>query len=187
MSAGVTLNLSRAKVLVIDDNPMAMEILSQILLGFGVTLADKCRSCEEAESLIQTKTYNLIIVDEIMPDQDGFHLANRIRSDPKGANFTAPIIMTSANPTEFAIRRARDTGLNFVVAKPLVPGALLARIHWIAVNSRAFVASDTYRGPDRRFHTSPLPKDTPERRSVVLQLMASSDRALSQDEINTLF
>ena len=181
------INFAKAKVLAVEDNPMAMEIISQILLGYGVTQADKFRSCAEAAEKISSTAYNLVIVDEMMPDEDGFALVSRIRSNTKGPNFTAPIIMTSANPSEVAVRRARDAGGNFVVAQPLAPGVLLERIHWIASNDRAFVSTDKYCGPDRRFHSMALPHDMPERRAAALQLMNMTDRNLSQDEIDTLF
>ena len=44
-----------------------------------------------------------------------------------------------------------------------------------------------YTGPDRRFHTVPLPDGLSERRNADLELTAKPERALSQDEIDGLF
>jgi len=64
---------------------------------------------------------------------------------------------------------------------------LLARMQWLAQNNRAFVTSDTYNGPDRRFKAVPLPVGVAERRTEALRLMAAPERELSQDEISSLF
>ena len=186
--ASARLNLSNTRILAVDDNPQAMEILSQILLGFAVDQPAKFLDAEEAMAKIATTTFNLMIIDDDMPGMSGYDMIAAIRREATGRNYTAPIILVCANPTKAVVRQARDCGANLVVGKPIVPGVLLSRIQWLARNPRAFVTSDCYRGPDRRFSVKPLPEGVEERRIEMLRLLATSpERTLSQDEINSLF
>jgi hypothetical protein len=57
----------------------------------------------------------------------------------------------------------------------------------MAQSNRMFISAAGYTGPDRRFHTVPLPEDISERRNADLELTAKPERALSQDEIDGLF
>ena len=61
------------------------------------------------------------------------------------------------------VTKARDCGGHFIVTKPLAPIVVLERIIWIAKGGRAFLLSDNYVGPDRRFGRNP-PADHPRRR-----------------------
>ena len=90
-SALTRFNLAKAKVLAVDDNAQALAILSQILLGFAVGLASKCATAAEARLLLERETYNLVILDDHLPGESGFELAEWIRREPKSRNFTVPI------------------------------------------------------------------------------------------------
>ena len=181
------LNPAKASILAVDDSPQAMEILSQILLGFGATKAAKCHAVGDAKRLLVHETFSLAIIDDDMPGEDGFALTQWIRLDPAARNYTAPIIIATSNPAQSRILKARDCGANTVITKPIVPAVLLSRMEKMARANRAFVTSDAYRGPDRRFQNYPLPDGVSERRLETLRLLAAPERALSQDEINALF
>ena len=181
------LNLSKAKVLVVDDNARAMEIMSQILLGLGVTQARKITSPAEARTPAGHEAFDLILVDHDMEGESGVDFCRFVRSDTKGCNYATAVVLLTTLPSAQTVRTARDAGANFVLAKPIKPAILLERIEWIARESRAFVTSDTYRGPDRRFQSGPLPEGVEERRAEALRLMEAPERPLSQDEINSLF
>ena len=60
--------------------------------------------------------------------------------------------------------KARDCGGHFIVTKPLAPIVVLERIIWIAREGRAFLLSDEYVGPDRRFGKKEPPLNHPRRR-----------------------
>ena len=187
MSAPARINLRKTKVLAVDDNPQAMDILSQILLGFAVEQTCRCQDADDAQDKLKSIAFNLVIVDDQMPRMSGFDLIASIRRDPISRNHTVPIILAAGNPSQQLVVRARDCGANLVIAKPIVPGVLLARMQWLAQNNRAFVTSETYNGPDRRFKAVPLPVGVAERRTEALRLMAAPERELSQDEISSLF
>ena len=57
-------NLERASVLVLDESPMGMSILVQILTGFGVKTLHRCEKVEEAKDVISKVEIDLIVCDE---------------------------------------------------------------------------------------------------------------------------
>lgn len=179
--------LKNVQPLIVDDNSQSLEIVTAILMGFGINRTIKCTSTEEARDMLCGRIFDLVIVDCELENEDGFDLVRHIRSDPDGPNYTAPILMMSAVTPQSKIEAARDEGANFTIAKPVSPTVLLERMLWIAQSERLFIASPGYSGPDRRFRTVPLPDGVSERRNADLMLTAKPERALSQDEIDGLF
>lgn len=180
------LDLRKVEVMVVDDNQHSLDLLSQVLAGFRFRKIHATGSVDEARTLVTTQRFDLIIIDAEMPGDDGFRLTEdvRLRSKP---NATAPIILVSGFTPFQKVVRARDLGANLVLKKPISPSALISRIEWIAQSDRVFVSTETYRGPDRRFRMHPLPEGQAERRADALALAATPDRAMSQDDIDSLF
>ncbi|WP_293678265.1 PleD family two-component system response regulator [uncultured Phenylobacterium sp.] len=184
---GNRLDLKKAKVLIVDDSQQALEILAQALLGFGVRNPHQARSCEEVAKVLERESFDLIILDGEMPTKDGFDLTTHVRASPGSPNYTAPIMILSSFTPRHKITRARDTGANLVLTKPIIPAILLERMEWLARSPRLFVTSPGYCGPDRRFKKVPLPEGIAERRADDLRLIAQPERAMSQNEIDSLF
>jgi CheY-like chemotaxis protein len=181
------LGLKGVEPLIVDDNMQSLEVVTAILMGFGINKTVKCTSAAEARDMLLVRVFDLVIIDCEMPDGDGRALARYIRKDPQGPNFTVPILMMSAVTPQSKVEAARDDGANFTIAKPVSPITLLERMLWIAQSSRLFISDPGYCGPDRRFRTVPLPEGVAERRNADLILTAKPERALSQDEIDGLF
>lgn len=186
-SVGGRIDLRKSRLLVVDDNEHSLELMKQVLAGFRVGDVIAASNADQALELANLDTFDLMIVDCEMPAGGGVEFTNRLRANAGSPNFTTPILLVSATTPLEKVQRARDAGANMVLAKPLAPAVLLRRIEWIARNNRDFVDSGGYRGPDRRFKSGPLPEGTPERRAETLALMASPERALSQDDIDSLF
>lgn len=187
MAAATRLDLRKAKVLLVDDNPQSLELISQILIGFRVEKTTGCRSPEEAREALSLSSFDLVIIDGEMPNEDGISLTRHIRREPDQPNFTAPIILVSGHTPTEKVLRARDAGANMIVKKPIAPAVLLSRIEWLARNTREFVTTPTYCGPDRRFQHLPLPDGIEERRAEAIALTAHPDRAMSQNDVDALF
>lgn len=181
------LDLRKATVLLLEDNARALDVLSTILRGFRVRDFHQCQSAEDAKRFLRTNPVDLILADCEMPEEDGIAFTRWVRSDPDAPNFTVPLVLFSAFTSEAQLRAVRDAGANMIVAKPIVPSVLLARIEWVARNHRPFVVSDGYRGPDRRFKSGCAPVGGEERRADILALTAVHDRALSQTDVDSLF
>jgi len=173
--------------LIVDDSNPSLEVLTAILMGFGINRSTKCNSAVEARAVLLSRVFDMVIVDCEMPGEDGFSLVRHIRSDPNNANFAVPILMMSAVTPQSKVEAVRDSGASFTIAKPVSPTVLLERMLWIGRSQRGFISEPGYSGPDRRFHTVPLPDGLSERRNADLELTAKPERALSQSEIDGLF
>lgn len=156
MARGIDLsakfNLTQAVVLILDRSTHSADVIQQILLGFGVQKFLRSTTAERAMEMLRVNTVDLVIVDPELENEDGFEFIRDLRRSKCENRFT-PVMLVSGHAKISSIKRARDTGANFFVAKPLTPTTLLQRIFWIASDKRQFVNVNdgAYIGPDRRF------------------------------------
>ena len=181
------MGLRAVEPLIVNDSAQSLEMMSALMMGFGVTRSTKVHTAAEARAAMMRTTFDVILMDSELPGQDGLSLVRHVRNDREGPNFSAPIILLSVDTARPKVERARDAGVNFVIAKPVSATVLLERLLWIAQGRRLFVDAESYRGPDRRFQTLPMPDGVAERRESDLRLAATPERAMSQDEIDGLF
>jgi CheY-like chemotaxis protein len=187
-TATTRINLAKVSVLIVDDSQQSLDIMGQVLSGFGVGSMVKCESAGEALKVIARQTFDFIMTDANMPTMDGYEFIQTVRRLPNQPNAHIPILLVTGHTRESQIMKARDCGANFVVAKPITPKVLLDRIFWVAKEDRMFVETDTYVGPDRRFKREGPPIGMAGRRKddLPLELGAASTPNLSQDQIDGL-
>jgi len=147
------LNLERIAFLLVDDNPQSLHIIAQVVTGFGVRKVTKCGSAREARAAIHNITFDFILTDAQMPEEDGYSLVRWIRRSAPEHNRFVPIVVVTGHTRQSQVLEARDCGVHALVAKPLTPKVLLERIFWTARDDRKFIECDAYIGPDRRFHS----------------------------------
>src|SRR6185436_11171010 len=86
-------------VLIVDDNPVNLDVLSSTLLSAGLEVAI-ARDGEEAIDLASQGQPDLILLDALMPGLDGFEVCSRIKADP--ATRSIPVIfMTALTEAQF--------------------------------------------------------------------------------------
>jgi two-component system, NtrC family, nitrogen regulation response regulator NtrX len=115
--------MARAHLLVVDDEPSILTTLQKALSleGYAVDVAGGVKVAEEK---LKKRTYDLCILDVMLPDGDGVALLQRMRA----AKSDAPVIMMSGHATiDTAVRAVRVGALNFL-EKPLNTDALLIAI-----------------------------------------------------------
>lgn len=119
------MNTSAAKVLVVDDLEDNRNVLSRHLsrMGCDVTMATNGR---EALDSIQNADHEVVLLDIMMPEVDGFDVIKRVRSDANGAR--PSIIAISARHDTDAITRALNLGADDYVTKPYDFPVVWARI-----------------------------------------------------------
>ena len=113
------------RILIVDDNPMNLEILQTRLAVHGyeiVTAADG----EEALTIASEKQPDLILLDVMMPRMDGIEVCRRLRSDPS-LPFT-PIILVTAKSDSKDVIAGLEAGGDEYLAKPVDQPALVARV-----------------------------------------------------------
>lgn len=188
LSPDIRLNLERSKVLLVDDNPQALEVQSSMFRGFGMHRQVRCHSGHQAMDAVKSQEIDLIVIDCAMPDMDGYDFVTWLRREaPERVNFI-PVIMLTGHAPRSAIEKSRDCGANFVVTRPFTPEVLLQRIYWVAKDERPFVKCETYIGPDRRVRNMGPPLGIKGRREGDLSahVGAATDPNLDQMDIDML-
>lgn len=112
------------RLLVVDDDARIRDLLSRYLRqeGFDVLLA------EDGTSLMRTlqrDTVDLIVLDLMLPGEDGLSLCRRLRAQ----NNRVPIIMLTAKGEDIDRIVGLEVGADDYLGKPFNPRELLARIH----------------------------------------------------------
>lgn len=159
------INLEASTILLIDDNAMTLEIMSSVFYGFGAKDRIKCQGLTEARHILRAQRIDLIILDAGFDDDGSFKFMQWLRREaPDPACYTPAIIITG-HSTKSSVRKARDSGAHFVVAKPITIGVLLNRLAWIAHEQRPFVKHEIYAGPDRRWKNKGAPLGEAGRRA----------------------
>ena len=123
----------RDTVLVVDDLPGTLGLLNEALeaAGFTVLLA---QSASFALSIIERITPDIILIDAIMPETDGFELCRIMKRNSALAG--VPIIfMTGLTESEHVVRGFEAGGVDYVT-KPVAPNEVIARIGVHLVNAR---------------------------------------------------
>lgn len=156
-------NLENAAVMLVDDTPMGMAILVQIVTGLGAKTLFRCDSVEMAKQVAATHQIDLAIVDG-MASGKGYDFVQWLRSSGLEPNCYTPVLLTTAHTPATDVVRARDCGGHIIVKKPFAPIVMLERIIWVAKEGRPFLFSENYVGPDRRFRDDGPPKGKGRRR-----------------------
>lgn len=111
-----------ARILVTDDEKDIVLLISRYAEHEGHTV-DTAGSGEEAVRLCVQNDYDVVIMDIMMPDMDGYTASREIRKSKD-----IPIIMLSALGTEYDKLMGFELGIDDYVVKPFSPKELMARI-----------------------------------------------------------
>jgi DNA-binding response OmpR family regulator len=127
----------RAKILVVDDEPEAVELLEFNLkqAGFDViAAADGAQALRKARSVVPS----LIVLDLMLPEIDGLEVCKMLRRDPATARI--PIIMLTAKAAEIDRIIGLELGADDYITKPFSPRELVLRIKKVMLRGQAGVA-----------------------------------------------
>ncbi len=140
----------RLRVLVIDDNRHTLDLLTNILQGFGIRHVYPLDAAVEAFSQLRASPVDFAVVDWEMEPMNGVDFVRLLRTEKDSPNIFLPTIMVTGNNEIAHVTGARDAGANEYLIKPVSPKILYDRINSIIWNPRPFVRTETYFGPDRR-------------------------------------
>jgi adenylate cyclase len=156
-----------AKLLAVDDDPMNRDMLARRLdkLGYEVTDAANGR---EALQKLKDGNFDLVLLDILMPDLDGFQTLEFMKADPRLRH--VPVIMLTALDDVASTVRCIEAGAEDYVPKPFNPTVLRARISASLEKKRlrdqeqAFLAQlQVERAKSERLLLNVLPKAIAER------------------------
>jgi two-component system KDP operon response regulator KdpE len=114
--------MSRAEILIVDDEPQMRKTLEITLQSNGYT-PKSAASAKEGMIMASNHPPALILLDLGLPDESGHVLLQKLRRW-----YTNPVIILSVQKNEEDIVKALDNGANDYLSKPFRTGELLARI-----------------------------------------------------------
>jgi signal transduction histidine kinase len=115
--------LTGVRVLVVDDDRDACELLGRVLADSGA-IVDVATSGREALALMSEAEHDVLVSDIGMPEMDGFELIRQLRSE--GRKLPAVAVTAFARPQDRI--QALEAGFNMHLAKPLEPQELIVVI-----------------------------------------------------------
>ncbi|MET0625482.1 MAG: ATP-binding protein [Pyrinomonadaceae bacterium] len=119
--------LDGVRVLVVDDQPDARELLA-VVLGRAGAEVSTAASASEALELIQLEEVDVLVSDIGMPAVDGYALISRVRDMPASGARRTPSIALTAYASEDDRRRALAAGFDAHISKPVEPTELVSVI-----------------------------------------------------------
>ena len=117
--------MSKAVILIIEDDPEIQELLSHSMSREGWKLLP-AKTGEDGLKLLKTKKVNCILLDIMLPGMDGLKVLKKIKDIEQCRNI--PVIMTTAKSEESDIITGLELGADDYVIKPYSPKVLIARI-----------------------------------------------------------
>ena len=114
------LHIKDVKILTVDDIEMNLKIISLLIMQYGV-VADEAASGKEAIEKSQDNNYDIIFMDQMMPEIDGIEAMKTIRqqSDFYKQGGEAKIIVLTANAIEGAREQLMSVGFDGYLSKPI--------------------------------------------------------------------
>ncbi|MEM8602336.1 MAG: response regulator [Cyanobacteria bacterium P01_H01_bin.121] len=112
-------------ILVVEDSTTYREMISDLLKGSGFQV-EIASNGAEALGQLETLKPDLIVLDIIMPEMNGYDFCRRVKKDPKTSD--VPVVMCSSKGEEFDHYWGLKQGADAYLTKPFQPEDLLATI-----------------------------------------------------------
>lgn len=125
---------SNGLVLVVDDNPINTQQIKD-MLGISGFQSITAESASEGLEIVKTIKPDLILLDIVMPETNGYTFCKTLKSDPAFADI--PIIFITAKIEVDTFELAFKAGANDFMKKPIQPQELIARIKIQMFNTKA--------------------------------------------------
>ena len=114
----------KPKLLVVDDQPINIQVMHQIFANdFQVFMAT---SGAQALAICKDNPPDLVLLDIVMPEMDGFEVCEQLKADPATCNI--PVIFVTAHTDSAQETRGLDAGAVDFISKPVNPAVVRARV-----------------------------------------------------------
>jgi DNA-binding response OmpR family regulator len=139
------------KILVIDDDIAITELMSMLLKthGFDVITTN---SGAEGVKLVEQKNPNVVLLDLMMPDMDGWQVSKAIRTFSN-----VPILILSAINDPSMVASVLDTGADDFLVKPVPSSVLVAHIRKMVRQTGSLDRASLKKINSISHNTQPLP------------------------------
>ncbi len=132
LKAELSFNFANASVVMIDASPIFIEVLTGILSGCGFRRMFRCTDLRAGTDIVKTHNVDLVLLDPYAFGDRAYNFVSWLRSERRGPNAAAPVIMLTAYTYVRLITTARQCGADYVIAKPFSTQGLLERILYVA-------------------------------------------------------
>lgn len=123
-----------ANVLIVDDEQQTVELISRVVRLIGHKPLE-ANGCAEAMALLERQQPDLVLLDLMMPEVDGYETMRRMRKLPHMRD--TPILVVTASQELDVEERVADAGGNKVYYKPISLAMLSEAIEQFANNTAA--------------------------------------------------
>lgn len=137
------------KILIVDDDVETLRLVGLMLQRQGYEIASASNGAQ-AISMAQREQPDLIVLDVMMPDMDGYQVTSTLRQMP--ATALTPILMFTAKSQVDDKVAGYDAGVDDYLTKPVHPAELVAHIKALLTRSRARNAVSAPQAPANQSH-----------------------------------
>jgi two-component system OmpR family response regulator len=135
----------RPYILVVDDHPEIRNSVARYLTRNGMDVST-AENAAEMDVQIAARTPDLIVLDVMMPGEDGLSACARLRETS-----TVPVLLLTALDSDADLLKGFETGADDYISKPFNPPELLARIRAILRRTQTPDSKDELAGHKARF------------------------------------
>ncbi len=173
------------RILVCEDEENLNRLICKKLTseGYGV---DSCYDGEDALHYINSTTYDLVILDIMMPKLDGYDVVKKMREK----NIDYPVLFLTAKDSDADIVKGLDIGANDYMIKPFSFEVLMARVR-VIIRTKPQKNSTTFKVKDLEVNTSSKTvfrsgqeiKLTSKEYAILEYMLYNKNKVLSKEQI----
>lgn len=123
------------KILIVDDDPETIRLIGMVLQRQGYQIIPAYNG-EDAIKFVLKELPDLVLLDIMMPELDGYQVTRELRDNPQTANI--PILMFSAKSQVDDRVAGYKSGIDDYLTKPIHPAELVARVKSLISRSKTF-------------------------------------------------
>ena len=178
------------KILVVDDEEKIRSIIRKYGEFEGYEVAEACDGMDAIEKVRENSDYDIIIMDVMMPELDGFSACSEIKKIKD-----IPVIMLSARGEEYDRIHGFEAGVDDYVVKPFSPKELMMRVKVVTSRSKPVDTEDVdifkYEGLEINFTARTVSIDgkridmSPKEYELLFYLVRNKNIALERERLIT--
>ncbi len=162
----VQIDFKKLTALVVDDSGFMRNLVEAILNAYGCKNVVLAGGVSQALKKLDERPIDFALVDWYMEPRDGLEFVRRVREGAGGPNPYLPIVMLTGHSEIPRVCQARDAGVNDFIVKPVSGDSIYRRIVSLVEDTRPFIRSKSFLGPDRRRANLGPPKGVSDRRQT---------------------
>jgi DNA-binding response OmpR family regulator len=116
---------NKPRILIVEDHPLIAELVETRLRVEGMRPVH-CPGGREALAMLDQEAFDLVVLDIMMPEVDGYEILQKIRNTPAIAHL--PVIFLSAKSSPADIEKGFNLGANHYITKPFSGQDLIRKI-----------------------------------------------------------